>query len=513
MRARLASSSSGPSSPQGQTASVSATALVGIVLAAGLGAAPHASAGALPTVKVASNESSPSKPTGPEAPEDGVILQAFNWPFALVAERMRELAALGYTHVHVSPPSLSINRTEWWARYQPIDYRVIDGPLGNEDDFARMNQVAASLDIKIVADLVLNHMANPDFARYNVRYTDNPEQLYYPDPATRQRYGLSFLFGPEDFNPTGCIQNFDDRQQVLYDRLCLGFPDKGLPDLNLNRPNVVAAQRAYLQKLIALGVDGFRVDALKHIPPETITTIFADIDRSRILLFGEIIAHTGNLQREIGPYIDGTDLSFYDFPLVHLMRQAFQPGGSMAVLADPAGSGLALPGERAVTFIVNHDIPNNGDIFKYLLFHDREEERLAYSYILGRSQGLAYVYTDLGRQDGLDTDRFFDAYADPALVPMMGFRKAMAGQEEQILWASDQVLAWRRGNKGLVVVNKSGNDIFDLSQLKLDGLEDGLFRDVLSDRELTIAGGQPLTTLQNQVVGPRRATMFVRSEP
>ena len=512
MRARRTSSSS-PCSPQGLSALVAVPWLFGILVAAGPGAAARASAGSLPSTKASSTASGPSKPTGPEAPEYGVILQAFNWPFALVTERMATIADMGYTHVHVSPPSLSINRTEWWARYQPIDYRVIDGPLGNEDDFARMNQVAASLGIKIVADVVLNHMANPDFARYNVRYTDNPEQLYYPDPSTRQRYGLSFLFGPEDFNPTGCIQNFDDRQQVLYDRLCLGFPDKGLPDLNLNRPNVVEAQRAYLQKLIAHGVDGFRIDALKHIPPETINTIFAGIDRSRILLFGEIIAHTGNLQREIGPYIEGTDLSFYDFPLVYLMRQAFQPGGSMAVLADPAGFGLALPGGRAVTFIVNHDIPNNGDIFKYLLFHDREEERLAYSYILGRSQGLAYVYTDLGRQDGLDTDRFLEAYADPALVPMMGFRKAMSGEDQQVLWASDQVLAWRRGNRGLVVVNKSGNDSFDLSQLKLHGLEDGLFRDVLSDRELTIAGGQPLTTLKNEVVEPRQATMFIRTEP
>lgn len=455
----------------------------------------------------------PSRETQPgraDSPAEGVILQVFNWPFARVTERMAEFAALGYTHIHVSPPSLSINRSEWWARYQPLDYRIIAGPLGSEREFARMNDLAETYGIRVIADVVLNHMANPDFARYNMRYTDNPEDLFYPDPMSRAVYGLNFLFTPEDFSPSGCIKDYNNRQQVLNDRLCLGFPDKGLPDLNLARPNVFAAHRAYLDKLMALGVDGFRVDALKHIPPSYIQEIFRNIDRSQILLFGEIIAHPGNMNQEIGPYAAETDLSFYDFPLVFLMRDAFQPGGRLSTLVDPAGRGQALPGNRAVTFIVNHDIPNNGDIFKYLLFYDTAEELLAYTYILGRAEGLAYVYTDLGQADGLDSNRFVDAYNHPSLAAMIQFRKAMQGLDQHILWASDQVLVWRRGDQGLVVVNKSGTEGFDLRQLGLQGLQDGKFRDALSGSTLHVTAGRSVLAGPAQVIAPRSSALFQR---
>jgi alpha-amylase len=443
-----------------------------------------------------------------EAPGDGTILQVFNWPFSLVTERLEEIAALGYTHVHVSPPNLTIDRPEWWARYQPIDYRVIAGPLGTEADFRRLNDRADAMGVRVIADIVLNHMANPDFARYGERYTSNPEQLYYPDPRSRETFGLSFLFNPRDFNTAGCIQNFEDRQQVLFGRLCLGFPDKGLPDLDLTRPNVFEAQRNFIDGLIAMGVDGFRVDALKHIPTDYVNRIFAHVDRSKIFLFGEIIAHNGNMEREIGPYAKETDLAFYDFPLLFTMRQAFLPDGSLRTLVDPNGSQLALAGDRSVTFVVNHDIPNNGDIFKYLLFHDNAEELLAYSYIMGRAQGLAYVYTDLGQADGLDSDRFLDAHTSPDLAAMIGFRAAMRGKGQSYLWTSDQVVAWRRGDQGLVVINKSGSESFDLNALDLSGLAPGIFRDALSGQSVSIRAGrlQPQSSLQR--IGPRTAALF-----
>jgi alpha-amylase len=127
---------------------------------------------------------------------------------------------------------------------------------------------------------------------------------------------------------------------------------------------------------------------------------------------------------------------------------------------------------------------------------------------LGRADGLAYVYTDLGRAGGLDSDRFLDAYADPALASMMRFRQAVAGQPQDLVWESDQVIAWRRGRNGLVVINKSGTEEFDLARLGLSGLADGSYKDVLSGLTLNLRSGRLRADDVN--IPTRAAALFLR---
>ena len=92
----------------------------------------------------------------PKPDRRNVIVQLFNWPFKEVTEVLPQLKALGYSHVHVSPPQRSNERVwQWWGRYQPIDFSSIEGPLGSEDEFRKMNAKADSLDIKIIVDVVL----------------------------------------------------------------------------------------------------------------------------------------------------------------------------------------------------------------------------------------------------------------------------------------------------------------------------------------------------------------------
>ena len=57
-----------------------------------------------------------------------VMLHAFNWNYSEIEAKASEIAELGYKKVLVSPPYKS-SGDQWWARYQPQDYRVIDSPL------------------------------------------------------------------------------------------------------------------------------------------------------------------------------------------------------------------------------------------------------------------------------------------------------------------------------------------------------------------------------------------------
>lgn len=67
-----------------------------------------------------------------------VILHAFDWKYADIAQRANEIHQLGYGSVLVSPPMKSAHDERWWQRYQPQDYRVIDNALGDTQDFIYM---------------------------------------------------------------------------------------------------------------------------------------------------------------------------------------------------------------------------------------------------------------------------------------------------------------------------------------------------------------------------------------
>jgi len=97
------------------------------------------------------------------------ILHAFNWTYAEVAAKAPEIKALGYASVLVSPP-LKSEGSAWWARYQPQDYRLIDSPLGNTEDFRAMAAQLSSNGLQLYADIVVNHMANEAGQRPDLNY-------------------------------------------------------------------------------------------------------------------------------------------------------------------------------------------------------------------------------------------------------------------------------------------------------------------------------------------------------
>src|ERR671932_1259415 len=80
----------------------------------------------------------------------GVIYQAFNMRFRDIKAQLPELQNLGYTYIQVSPPQKSNPSPEWWARYQPIDYTIIDSPLGNEKELKELINAAHSRKMKII---------------------------------------------------------------------------------------------------------------------------------------------------------------------------------------------------------------------------------------------------------------------------------------------------------------------------------------------------------------------------
>ncbi|WP_184354562.1 alpha-amylase family protein [Xanthomonas euroxanthea] len=391
-----------------------------------------------------------------------VILHAFNWPYATVEARARQIADAGYRKVLVAPAYRS-EGSAWWARYQPQDIRLIDNPLGDTIAFRRMVQALANNGVETYADVVLNHMANEAATRSDLNYPGSAVLAQYAaDPG---RYDTLRLFGTlqsnllsaSDFGPAQCITNYNDAYQVRNYRICGGGSDPGLPDL-LGNEWVVQQQRAYLQALKGLGVTGFRVDAAKHMSFDHLNRVFDAGIRSGVYVFGEVITGggTGNGDHDqfLAPYLQSTPHAAYDFPLFNAVRNAFAIGASLQQLVDPASTGQALPGNRAVTFAVTHDIPNNAG-FRYAIL-DPVDETLAYVYLIGRNGGMPMIYTD-NNESG--DNRWVNAYQREDLRRMIGFHNGMQGTDMQVLSSSACHILFRRGSLGIVGINKCGNPI------------------------------------------------------
>lgn len=391
-----------------------------------------------------------------------VILHAFNWRYDTVEARAAEIQSLGYKAVLVAPP-LKSEGPAWWARYQPQDYRIIDHPLGNRQSFQSMSNALRARGIRVYADIILNHMANEAAQRGDLNYPG--QRILNAYAANTSYWNNQRLFGDLrnnflsqwDFGPANCISNYNDVWQVQNWRLCGGPGDAGLPDL-LGSSYVVGQQRSYLTALKGLGVTGFRIDAAKHMPLSHINAVLTPEIKQGVHVFGEVITNGGAGDSEyngfLAPYLNGTDHAAYDFPLFGSIRNAFRFGGSMNALVNPLAVGQALPNSRAVTFTVTHDIPNNGG-FRYLIL-DPTDETLAYAYVLGRDGGSPLLYSD-NNESG--DNRWVNAYRRSDLAAMIRFHNAAQGSDMQVLSYSDCHLLFRRGNRGIVGINKCGSTV------------------------------------------------------
>lgn len=391
-----------------------------------------------------------------------VILHAFNWPYATVEARAKQIADAGYRKVLVAPAYRS-QGSAWWARYQPQDIRLIDNPLGDTVAFRRMVQALANNGVATYADIVFNHMANEAATRPDLNYPGSAVLSQYA--ANPGRYDSLRLFGTlqsnflsgSDFGPAQCITNYNDAFQVRNYRICGGGSDPGLPDL-LGNTWVIDQQRAYLQALKGLGVTGFRVDAAKHMSFDHLNRVFDAGIRSGVHVFGEVITGGGSGNSDydqfLAPYLQSTPHAAYDFPLFNAVRNAFAIGASMQQLVDPAAAGQALPGNRAVTFAITHDIPNNAG-FRYAIL-DPVDETLAYAYLIGRNGGTPMIYTD-NNESG--DNRWVNAYQRDDLRRMIGFHNGVQGTDMQVLSSSSCHILFRRGSLGIVGINKCGNPV------------------------------------------------------
>ncbi len=321
-----------------------------------------------------------------EGPRSNVGVQLFMFPWTSIAEQCETtLGPAGYGWVLTSPPQEHITRDEWWVHYQPVSHQV-ESRLGTREEFAAMVETCHAAGVDVIADAVVNHMAGVESGTGWA----GTEFTHYEYPG---------LFGPDDFNrctssPSGDIEDYQNADQVQNCELV------NLADLRTGSESVRATLRAYLADLLSLGVDGFRIDAAKHMPPEDVAAIVSGLpDGTRVIQ--EVIRGAGEpIQPE--QYLDNGEL--FEFTWGKDIRGVVG-GSSWSVLGTMGTTSLYVPSEQAVSFVTNHDTERNGTTMTY---RDGAAYQLATVLTILHEYGSPMVYTGYA---------FSDRDAGPVLEP------------------------------------------------------------------------------------------------
>ncbi|MDZ4878161.1 MAG: hypothetical protein CLLPBCKN_007596 [Chroococcidiopsis cubana SAG 39.79] len=367
------------------------------------------------------------------------IFHAFHQNYNDVKKFVCQLADRGYSHIQIAPAQKSNSSQEWWARYQPVDYGVIEGK-GSQADLRQLIAQAHKCQIKVIADVVFNHMAN-------LSGGDDFENLSKFPGLTKD----DFHSAPGNPGKKPCDINYNDGNRNSELHCWLG----GLPDLKYTA-TVKKIQKAHLKKLLNLGIDGFRFDAAKHMPANVVKEYVDYINREskgKIWNYLEVITDS-DTRADNYKWIAAVT----DFVLYNSMKAAFTFGGDLRSLRIP----IAVDDSRSVTFGRNHDTIREINSSAINPYDDPSDSYLATAYVLARESGTPLILN-------------WDNADAPYIKTGVKFRqimrqrlKAGGNVKENVLAAVDSstVLLMERGNEGFFVVNKAAGK-FDIPALDL----------------------------------------------
>jgi glycosidase len=317
--------------------------------------------------------------------------------------------------------------------YDVSDETAVEPDYGTLADLKALVAAAHERGIAVITDLVLNHTSD--------------EHPWFVDSLARTGHKDWYIWS--DTNPG---YGGPDGQNVWHpagDRYFYGLFGSGLPDLNLRNPAVTAALEDVARFWLSeAGLDGFRLDAIKHLvedgrsqahTPET--HAWLDAFRTTIrqaspnaLLLGEVY----DVSVAVARYVpEDVDLAF-DFERAQATIDSLRRGDGAALTSALTEDGrLFLPGETA-GFLTNHDQERVASQLR----EDPAALRLAAGLLLTSSE-TPFVY--YGEEIGLTGEKPDETIRTPlpwtAQGPGAGFTTGTPWEPFEAGWETRNVAA------------------------------------------------------------------------
>jgi glycosidase len=311
---------------------------------------------------------------------------------------------------------MPVTESPGYHGYDATDYYRVARAYGTNDDFKRLVAEAHQRGIKVLVDMVLNHVSDqhPAF-QAALRDTTSPYRHWFrfaPVPGPNNRWGGNNWHR----SPV--------RAEYYY-----GFFWKGMPDLNYDEPAVLAEmEKVATFWLREMGVDGFRLDAVKFLVEEgpladdapgthrVLREYAAHVRRTTpgAVTIGEVFDSTGVLLSYYPDQLDG----YFAFEVADSLIAGVRRGDARGILAPVLRLQAAQPATRWSPFLRNHDQPRT----RTEMGGDWGKARVA-SLLLLTLPGLPFVYygEELGMTGAKPDERIRTPMAWTRGAPHAGF--------------------------------------------------------------------------------------------
>ena len=320
-------------------------------------------------------------------------------------------------------------------------------------------------EIKVYADVVLNHKGNADFEEeFMARMVDqnNREKDVSEDMKIKAWTGFNFPGRAGKYSDfvwyyyhfTGVDYDANTDTKAIFRILGDGkYWDEGVSDEKGNFDYLMNADidhshpevREEIFKWVdwfmeETGVDGFRYDALKHISDEFIYDLSKHIMEKKkedFYLFGEYWQYD---EGQIDGYLDDTDwkIDLFDVPLHFHMQEASKSNGNYDMRNIFNNTIVENHPLQAVTFVDNHDSQPGQSLDSWVEDWFKE---IAYSLILFRKDGYPCIFA--GDYYGLKGEIKKDPLKE-MIDKMLDVRKKYSFGDQDEYFDNPQVVGWVR---------------------------------------------------------------------
>lgn len=430
--------------------------------------------------------------------QDGVILHAFCWSYDTIKDNLSAIAEAGYSTIQTSPVQQPKNYGNWydvtgqyWKLYQPLSYSVAtESWLGTKEDLTELCEEAHKYGIKIICDVVMNHLGNNINGDTGTLYdgiADVFPEIYkdYEEEFYKKTGNAKYLHN--------CYNNaLDSNAQSITQ----GYVNK-LISLNTGSEYIQNLQTGLLKECVDCGVDGFRFDAAKHIETPDDGAYASDYwpnvlgaaseyaketqNGKELFYYGEILNTVGEGRNveSYTKYMSVTDSRVSDNVTSNIHQSNPKSTANlMNKLGDKSLFGSAP--DKTVLWAESHDtyLGGSGNTSKI----SNEEIIKSWALNASRKDATALYFA---RPGVLMAEVGDLSWKSTAVSEINKFHNKFVGQDEVISCSGDFVYN-QRGNSGVVIVNVTGNDA-DVSLSTT--MADGTYTDTITGNTFTVAEG------------------------
>ncbi|HEX9692599.1 MAG TPA: alpha-amylase family glycosyl hydrolase [Gemmatimonadales bacterium] len=317
---------------------------------------------------------------------------------------------------------MPINPSPSYHGYDVTDFYRVDPEYGTSADFRLLIDEAHRRKIRVLVDLVVNHVSREHpFFKHALLHRDSPYRDWF---RWSEAPGPDNEYGDNNW-----------RRSPIRDEYYYGFFSGAMPDLNWE----TAAVREEMKRVATfwleeMGVDGFRLDAVRHLM-EDASGRSTNVARTHDMM-GEYGAHVRAVDPDaftIGEVFDSTAAllayypdqldAYFSFEVADAILRAATTGTAAGLLRSVEHLQRAVPTDRWSPFLRNHDQTRT----MTWLGGDVERAKLAASLLL-TLPGVPFVY--YGEEIGMTGDK-----PDPRIrTPMHWALDHAAGFTDGVPW-------------------------------------------------------------------------------